>query len=58
MRAVIKQKVHSALCNEDAVEAYNKAMYTGKRLVYDHDTKESYEVDDHTKAKRTQHDHI
>jgi len=40
MRAVIKQKVHSALCNVDQVEAYNKAMYVGKRVVYDHDAGE------------------
>ena len=46
MRAVIKQKVHSALCNEDQVEAYNKAMYAGKRTVFDPDTREAYEVDD------------
>ena len=46
MRAVIKQKVHSALCNEDQVEAYNKAMYVGKRTVFDPDTKEAYEVED------------
>ena len=58
MRAVIKQKVHSALCNEDAVEAYNKAMYTGKRTVYDPDTQDTYEVEDMNKAKRTHHDHI
>jgi len=29
MKAVIKHKVHSALCNEDEVEKYNKAMYVG-----------------------------
>ena len=38
MKAVIKQKVHSALCNDDQVEAYNKAMYVGKRVVYDNES--------------------
>lgn len=27
MKAVIKQKVLSALCNDDQVDKYNKAMY-------------------------------
>ncbi len=40
MRQVIKQKVHSALCNVDAVEAYNKDMYDGHLVEYDHDEKE------------------
>ena len=46
MRSVIKQKVHSALCNEEAVESFNKAMYEGKHVVYDKATEELVTVDD------------
>lgn len=38
MKAVIRQKVRSALCNEEQVDLFNKAMYEGKRVEYDHDT--------------------
>lgn len=38
MKAVIKQKVRSALCNEEQVDAFNKAMYEGKRVEYDNET--------------------
>ena len=52
MRAVIKQKVHSALCNEDQVDKYNKAMYIGKRTEYDEDDN-AIEIDDPHFAQRT-----
>ena len=35
MRAVIKQKVHSALCNPEVIEKNSKAMYETTRNVYD-----------------------
>lgn len=50
MKAVIKQKVHSALCNEESVDAFNKAMYIGKRAEYDPETDEMIMVDDPTQA--------
>ena len=37
MKSVIKQKVHSALCNEETIDKANKAMYEGKFAVYDKD---------------------
>ena len=37
MRNVIKQKVHSALCNTDSVDLYNKAMYDGSRVSWDNE---------------------
>ena len=40
MRSVIKQKVHSALCNDEQVDAFNKAMYEHKRVEYDKETEE------------------
>ena len=46
MKAVIKQKVHSALCNPDAVDAYNKAMYEGTQNVWDQATEEFVTVSD------------
>jgi hypothetical protein len=46
MRAVIKQKVHSALCNEEAVDHFNKAMYEGKHVVFDKATEELVTIDD------------
>ena len=46
MRNVIKQKVHSALCNEDAVESYNKAMFEGKCAQWDPALEEMVMVDD------------
>ena len=54
MSAVIKQKVRSALCDVDKVDAYNKAMYHGTRVVYDKDSKE-IEVES---AARTHHGDI
>lgn len=35
MKAVIKQKVQSALCNDEVYDAADKAMYEGKSVVYD-----------------------
>ena len=35
MKAVIKQKVHSALCTPELVEKHNKAMYETTRNIYD-----------------------
>ncbi len=62
MRSVIKQKVHSALCNVDAVEAYNKNMYDGHVVEYDHDEKElvSYVPEDvpENSRQRTHHGDI
>ena len=63
MRGVIKQKVHSALCNDDQVEAYNKAMYVGKRYLkrddpeyeYDDDNQTTKMIDDPKCAQRTHH---
>jgi len=55
MKAVIKQKVHSALCNEDQVEAYNKAMYIHEKLKYDEETGEDIIVQDPDAAERTHH---
>ena len=46
MRAIIKQKVHSALCNEDQVEHFNKAMFEGKRVKYDKVLEELVTVED------------
>lgn len=54
MSAVIKQKVRSALCDVDKVDAYNKAMYKGTRVVYNKDAKE-IEVES---AARTHHGDI
>ena len=54
MSAVIKQKVRSALCDADKVDAYNKAMYKGTRIVYNKDAKE-IEVES---AARTHHGDI
>lgn len=50
MRAAIKQKVHSALCNEESVEIFNKAMYEGKRVVYDKEAEELVTIFDPTNA--------
>jgi len=55
MKAVIKQKVHSALCNADAVEAYNKAMYVHESLKYDEDKDEDVMVQNPDLAERTHH---
>jgi len=46
MKAVIKQKVHSALCNAEAVDSYNKAMYEGKRMEKDRETGEYVTIED------------
>lgn len=46
MRNVIKQKVHSALCNPDKVDVYNKAMYDGKRVIYDNEKGQLVTVED------------
>jgi len=46
MRAVIKQKVHSALCNDEAVDLADKAMYEGKRVVYDTVAEELVTIDE------------
>lgn len=46
MRNVIKQKVHSALCDEDKVDVFNKAMYEGKRVMYDHEKGQVVTVED------------
>ena len=48
MKAVIKQKVHSALCNEETIENQNKAMYEGKRAVWDQDLEEMVMIDEPT----------
>lgn len=48
MKAVIKQKVHSALCNEETIEKQNKAMYEGKRAVWDQDLEEMVMIDEPT----------
>jgi len=59
MRNVIKQKVHSALCNVDAVEAYNKNMYDGHRVEWDHDEKELVSTHfDERNRQRTHHGDI
>lgn len=58
MRQVIKAKVHSALCNEEAFQAHDKAMYVGKREMFDKETEEFYEVYDTKFAKRTPHPDI
>jgi len=56
MRAVIKQKVHSALCNDDAFEAADKAKYEDKVAVYDKVTEELVTGD--APAERTAHKDI
>jgi len=38
MRQVIKQKVHSALCNTEQVDKFNKAMYEGMLVRWDPET--------------------
>lgn len=58
MRAIIKQKVHSALCNEDSVDQFNKAMFEGKRVKYDKHMEELVTVEDPRYAQRTQHNDI
>ena len=40
MKSVIKQKVHSALCNEETIDKANKAMYEGKFAVFDKESQE------------------
>ena len=40
MKSVIKQKVHSALCNEETIDKAKKAMYEGKFAVFDKELKE------------------
>jgi len=37
MIGVVKQKVRSALCDEDKVDYFNKSMYKGSRVVYNKD---------------------
>jgi len=54
MIGVIKQKVRSALCDEDKVDVYSKAMYKGKRVVYN---KEGGEIEIES-AARTHHGDI
>ena len=46
MQSVIKQKVHSALCDDDRVEAFNKAMYVGKHVIYDKNIEDLVTVED------------
>lgn len=54
MSGVIKQKVRSALCDEDKLDAFNKALYQGKRVVYNKDGGE-IEIES---AARTHHGDI
>ncbi len=58
MRSVIKQKVHSALCNVDAVEAYNKNLYAGHLAKHDHDENELIAVPDDSIKQRSHHGDI
>ena len=58
MRAVIKQKVHSALCNPELVEKHNKAMYETTRNVYDPIEDAWVEKHDPCFAQRTHHGEI
>ena len=45
MKSIIKQKVHSALCDPDRVDEYNKAMY-GRHVVFDQATQELVTIED------------
>ena len=38
--------MYSALCNEDSVDIYNKAMYEGKRVMYDNEKGQVVTVED------------
>ena len=58
MKEVIKQKVYSALCNEESVDQFNKAMYENKRVVYDEELNENVVIDDPSQAQRTHHPEI
>ena len=58
MRNVIKNKLHSALCDEDQVEKFNKAMYIGKRVVFDKEEGEQIMIDDPSCGERTHHPDI
>lgn len=58
MKQIIRHKVHSALCNEESVEIFNKAMYEGKIAQYDADLEENVLVDDPSQAQRTHHPEI
>ena len=46
MKLAIKQKVHSALCNTEAIEAANKSMFTGTKVVYDAESGDYVTVED------------
>ena len=51
--------MHSALCNDEAYAAHDKAQYLGpKRGEYDKETEEYYEVHDQERAARTAHSDI